>query len=393
MIVRSLTRRRHACALGLALALLASCSSSAPKHTSADRTTTTTNASATNVYAHAGAGDLDPALATVPSRVYVPNNLSDTVSVIDPATFTVIDTFRTGESPQHVVPSWDRKTLWVNNNGERTGAGSLTPIDPVTGKPGTTTPVEDPYNMYFTPDGRFMIVVAEALQRLDFRDPHTLELKESVPLPCAGLNHIDWSADESYFLATCEFGGAIVKVDTATRKLLGRLEFTPPSMPQDVRLAPSGRFFYVADMMADGLHVVDGTTLQEIGFLHTGIGTHGIYPSRDGRRMYVTNRGTNDPHGALHPPGSVSVVDPSAGRLGTVVGTWDIPGGGSPDMGNLSVDGTQFWVSGRYDAEVYVFDTVKGVLLHRIPVGKGPHGLTLWPQPGRYSLGHTGNMR
>ena len=62
-------------------------------------------------------------------------------------------------------------------------------------------------------------------------------------------------------------------------------------------------------------------------------------------------------------------------------------------MGNITADGTQLWLSGRYDDEVYVFDLVRGGLLTRIPVGDAPHGLAVWPQPGRYSLGHTGNMR
>ena len=55
--------------------------------------------------------------------------------------------------------------------------GSLTPIDPITGKPGQPIAVDDPYNMYFTPDGSSAIVVAEARKRLDFRDPHTMALQ------------------------------------------------------------------------------------------------------------------------------------------------------------------------------------------------------------------------
>jgi DNA-binding beta-propeller fold protein YncE len=88
--------------------------------------------------------------------------------------------------------------------------------------------------------------------------------------------------------------------------------------------------------------------------------------------------------------GSVSVVDPITD---TVVATWEIPGGGSPDMGGVSADGTRLWLSGRYDSEVYVFDTTTGELVGRIPTDPSPHGLAVWPQPGRYSLGHTGNTR
>jgi YVTN family beta-propeller protein len=378
----------------VAVVLVAGCSGSGSGHGATATTTTTTTTKArpaptTDVYRAAGAGELAAVVAHDLPRVYVPNSGSGTVSVIDPATRKVVDTFRTGPTPQHVVPSWDLRTLWVNNNG-----GSLTPIDPTTARPGRTRPVADPYNMYFTPDGRFMIVVAEAQHRLDFRDPATLALHDAVEVPCTGVNHIDFAADGSYFLATCEFAGRIIKIDTATHRLLGTLDLAGgPSQPQDVRLVPSGRFFYVADMMQDGLHVIDGQHLVELGFLPTGPGTHGVYPSRDGTRMYVTNRGSHVVAGSPHGPGSIAVVDPQAGRLGAVDATWPVPGGGSPDMGNVSADGKQLWVSGRFDAEVYCFDTATGALLARVPVGQGPHGLTIWPQPGRYSLGHTGNMR
>ena len=164
---------------------------------------------------------------------------------------------------------------------------------------------------------------------------------------------------------------------------------TTKSMPQDVRVSPDGRTFYVADMMADGVHVVDGESFKQIGFLPTGVGAHGLYPSRDGKLLYVANRGTNLIHGKPGGKGSVSTID-FATRA--VVKTWPIPGGGSPDMGNVSADGTTLWLSGRFDDVVYRIDTASGNV-DKIKVGREPHGLTVWPQPGRYSLGHTGNLR
>jgi hypothetical protein len=70
-----------------------------------------------------------------------------------------------------------------------------------------------------------------------------------------------------------------------------------------------------------------------------------------------------------------------------------IPGKVGPDMGNVSADGRTLWPSGRYDREVYVLSTDDGHPIRRIPVGDGPRGLCMWPQPGRYSLGHTGITR
>ncbi|HEV2220962.1 MAG TPA: YncE family protein [Casimicrobiaceae bacterium] len=343
-----------------------------------------------NLYSQAGAGDLADAVTNALPRVYVPNIRSDDVYVIDPATDRVVDRFVVGRSPQHVVPSWDLSTLWVANNAEGRSDGSLTPIDPRTGKPGPPIPVDDPYNMYFTPDGHSAIVVAEAHKRLDFRDPKTMALQFSLPVPgCGGVNHADFSIDGRYAIFTCEFSKGLAKIDMVAHKVLGYLHPPRAGMPQDIRVSPDGKVFYVADMMADGVFLIDGDAFKEIGFIHTGIGTHGLYPSRDGRKLYVSNRGSNRIHGPPHGPGSVSVIDFATRKVEL---TWPIPGGGSPDMGNVSADGKHLWLSGRFDDVVYDIDTATGAV-NQVPVGMEPHGLAVWPQPGRYSLGHTGNMR
>jgi YVTN family beta-propeller protein len=345
---------------------------------------------AANLYSETRPDKLSPAVAQALPRVYVPNLKSNDVYVIDPATLKVVDRFRVGINPQHIVPSYDLKTLWVTNNAEGRTDGSLTPIDPATGKPGKSVAVDDPYNMYFTPDGRSAIVVAEALKRLDFRDPQSMALQSSLPVSqCAGINHADFSIDGRFVIFTCEFEGSLAKIDLVGRKVLGYLKLSRGGMPQDIRVSPDGKTFFVADMKADGVFVIDGDSFKEIGFIHTGIGTHGLYPSRDGTRLYIANRGSNHIRGKPHGKGSVSVVDFASRRI---VATWPIPGGGSPDMGNVSVDGKVLWLSGRYDNVVYAIDTGSGKV-RSIPVGKEPHGLTVWPQPGRYSLGHTGNMR
>ncbi|HTE37892.1 MAG TPA: YncE family protein [Reyranella sp.] len=378
-----------------------------------------------NLYSETVAGRLSLAVEGALPRVYVPNRLSNSVSVIDPETLTVVDTFKVGYNPQHVVPSWDLRTLWVANNAEGRPDGSLTPIDPVTARPGPSVPVADPYNVYWSPDGRRAIIVAEELKRLDFRDARTMKREYSIATPkCAGINHADFSIDGKFALFTCEFDGAVTKIDLVRRSVVGTLVLTPyfarpdvlaelsvfekkpikvedapepggdpicttRGMPQDVRASPDGKVFFVADMLADGVHVVDGASFKQIGFIPTGIGAHGLYPSRDGKSLYVANRGTNEMAGRPGGKGSISVIDFATRK---VVKTWPIPGGGSPDMGNVSADGKYLWLSGRFDDVVYRIDTTSGAV-DKIKVGREPHGLTVWPQPGRYSLGHTGNLR
>ena len=380
-------RRLVALALGAVLALAAGRAAAQPVQTVPGMPPV---ADAQNLYSETAAGKLSPAVVDALPRAYVPNRQSNDVSVIDTATLKVVDKFKVGINPQHVVPSWDLKTLWVTNNAEGRTDGSLTPIDPRTGKPGQPIAVDDPYNMYFSPDGRSAIVVAEALKRLDLRDPETMALQSSIATPqCAGINHADFSIDGRFAIFTCEFQKGLVKVDLVDRAVLGYLTLSKGGMPQDIRVSPDGKLFYVADMHADGVFVIDGDSFKEIGFIATGVAAHGLYPSRDGTKLYVANRGSHAIRGRPKGKGSVAVIDFATRK---VEATWPIPGGGSPDMGNVSVDGRQLWLSGRFDDVVYVIDTASGAVT-KIPVGKEPHGLAVWPQPGRYSLGHTGNMR
>ena len=331
-----------------------------------------------DVYRYDGAGDLAPAVKHDPAIVYVPNSQSNTVEEISQSTLKVIRSFPTGALPQHITPSHDLTTLWVDNDV----GNSLTPINPATGAPGTPVAVTDPYNLYFTPDGRYAIVVEERLLTLAFRNPKTMALEHSLTIPqCGGIDHMDFSAAGTYAFASCEFAGRMVKVDLRTLKVVSTLVLNGGvASPQDVKLSPDGRVLYSADQAGGGIWEIDPARFRVIGFLRTGAGAHGLYPSRDARYMYVSNRAA----------GTISVVSFATRQ---VVKTWTIPAPASPDMGGVSADGSTLWLSGRYNAEVYAINTSTGQLRARIPVGAGPHGLCVWPQPGRFSMGHTGIMR
>jgi DNA-binding beta-propeller fold protein YncE len=330
-----------------------------------------------DVYAAERPGRLSPVVRHDPARVYVPNSEAGTVDVISQRRFKVIGHFAVGRLPQHVTPSWDLRTLWVTNDE----SNSLTPIDPRTGRHGRAVPVADPYNLYFTADGRRAIVVAERLKRLDFRSPHTMKLKHALSVPgCGGVDHMDFTADGRRALVSCEFSGRMIVVDLVREKVIKTIPLRAGAMPQDVKLSPDGRTFYVADMASDGVWLIDARRLRRERFQPTGRGAHGLYPSRDSKHLFVSNRGE----------GSISVI---SFRTRRPAAKWRLRGGGSPDMGGVSADGRVLWLSGRYDAQVYAISTRTGKLLHRIKVGNGPHGMAVWPQPGRYSIGHTGILR
>jgi YVTN family beta-propeller protein len=326
-----------------------------------------------NVYAATTTTEVKESLADVPERVYVPNVMDGTVTVIDPETFEIVDSYKVEGLPFHVTPSWDMSTLYAANEESST----LTAIDIRTGRPSGTVQATFPYNFYYTPDGKKAIVVAERIQTIGIRDAETWELLGSVYIPWPGVDHLDFSEDGSYFLASSEWSGVVSKVDVEKMKLVDYAEVTG-ALPVDIKLSPDGEVFYVANQDSNGVSVIDPEKMEEIDFIPTGEGAHGLQISRDTKSMYIANR----------LEGTISVMDLKTRKI---TDTWVT--GGTPDMMQISPDGRQLWVSGRYDGAVYVVDTRTGELLATIFTGAQPHGLTYFPNPGRFSLGHNGVYR
>jgi YVTN family beta-propeller protein len=335
-------------------------------------------AAAVNVYAHTLKGMLSPVARRAKYLVYVPDSEGNDVYVINPKTYKVIRRITAGAVVQHVVPAWDLHTLYATNDI----GNSLTPINPDTGKrAGPNIPVADPYNMYFTPDGRSAIVVEEGRQVLAFRDPHTFALQKALPVHCDGVDHMDFSANGRFALASCEFSGQMVRIDLRTKKVTGYIHVG--GSPQDVKLSPDGRLFYVANRylpsrQRSGVQLIDARTMRVVGFIPTLLDAHGLYVSRNTKDLYVSNRAG----------GAVTVISFATRRI---IHVWHVPG--TPDMGGVSPDGRVLWLAGRYSSAVYAISTRTGKVIASIPAGISPHGLCVWPQPGRFSTGHTGVMR
>ena len=340
----------------------------------------TPDPNAGNVYRATLSGELDPRVADVPHRVYVPNEESDSVTVIDAETFEIVSEFPVGDAPEHVNPDWGLEHLWVSNmNG-----GFLTKVDPM-----TSEPIEEidlpifPYALYYTLDGERVMVITNYIGLHDvadngvhFYDPDTWELLEYVNVPWPGADDADLTADGRYLAISAEYSGYVAFIDTEKMTLAGETEVG--SLPRDVRLSPDGTTFYVTNEGLGGIQTIDAETWELTGFIETGEGTHGIDFSRDTTLMYVANRAA----------GTISVIDVATNE---VVETW--PVGGSPDEMVLNPDGTQLWASNRYHGSVSVIDTATGEVIATIETGANPHGLTYWPQPGSMAVGQNGNMR
>jgi len=324
-------------------------------------------------------GAVSSALSDIPARVWVPNERGSQVIVIDPSTFEIVDRLDVGVYPEHVSPSWDGQLLYVNNMK----ADSMSVIDPRTGAVTGEVAMPYPYNLYFTPDGSRAIVVQDMVHGAP-RDENGLRFLTNpgfeelgfLPIKWAGADHLDFSADGKVLYLSCEYSGTLVVVDVATMAVTK--EIVVGGFPTDVRLAPDGKHLFVANQLLDGLTVIDTVTNTLVDIIKLDKGSHGLALSRDASVLYVTNRLA----------GTLSVLDADTWKVRE---TWKI--GGSPDMIAVSADGRQLWISNRWDRSVVVVDSLTGAVLRKIETGAYPHGLAFWPLPGRYSLGHNGNMR
>lgn len=325
-----------------------------------------------DIYAATQAGLLSAATRGLPRRVYVPDTGGAAVDVVDPVTYRVLRRIPVGRAPQQVVPSWDMKTLWV------TKPAGLVPINARTGVAGRTVPVKAPSDLYFSVDGSTALVLDSRRGRIDLRDPHTMRHRGTLRVPCAGLTRADFSATGDTLVVGCAGSGRLVRVDLIRHKATGTLRLGTGADPQDVRLSPDGTTFYVADRDRGGVWLVDAARFRKTGFIRTGRGAHGLYPSRDATVLYVTNSGER----------TVSLIS-FAGRR--QIGRWRLPT--APDLGGVSPTGRVFWVSARTADAVYAVSTRTGRVVRKVRVGSGPHGLSVHPQPGRFSLGNTGNYR
>jgi YVTN family beta-propeller protein len=325
-----------------------------------------------NVWSFTNTTKLPAAVADLPERVYVPNEADDTISVIDAASLKVIATLPTGRIPEHLTPDWDMSRLYVSNYA----SPFLSVVDPR--KVATADPITaaSPYNLYFSPDGSTAIVMAEDVNRIDFYDRRTWHLLKQLPIKWAGIDHADFSAGGRYLLASTEYAGHVLKVDVVTMSIVG--DVAVGGLPIDVKLSPDGSVFFVANQGRHGVSVVDPFQMKEIAFIPTGKGAHGMAISRDTHSLYVSNRLA----------GTISVIDFATRK---VTATWKV--GGSPDMLQVSTDGTQLWTGNRFNSTVIVISTATGNVVATIRVGHRPHGLTYFPQPGRFSVGHNGVYR
>ncbi|GAA3235440.1 hypothetical protein GCM10010468_69190 [Actinocorallia longicatena] len=301
-----------------------------------------------NVYA---AARLSPAVRGLPVRLFAPHGR--VVAVLDPVTSRQIAKVRTPKPVLRVVPSWDLKTLWL------TGPGLLAPLNPRSLKPGRNLRPRGASALYFTPDGLTALLFTG--RRLEFRDPHRLKVRSSMRLPCPATGPADFSADGSFLAVAC--AGSLLRLDWLTGEVTHRVPLH--GRAAQVLLSPDGSAFFLTGPR--GVRRFDAASLAETTPLRTSHPVESLAVTRDGATLFASGRAR---------------VTALALPAGSPARTWRLPAPATLDA--LSPATRTLWL---HSAKALTPYGPTGRPLKPLKIAATT--LTVFPQPGRYSLGRT----
>jgi YVTN family beta-propeller protein len=283
------------------------------------------------------------------------NSADGTISLIDTNTYKVVGKAPACKEPHHLMPTLDDQSLIVACSA----ANQLVFFDPKTGKEQKRVRnISDPYQLGYSPDGRWLVVTSLRLDRIDIYTAQELELKARVPAPRTP-SHLTFDAASQYAFITLQDSNEVMAIDLNTRK---RAWIMPVgSTPAGILMTPDDRFLMVAIMGGGYVEIIDWRNQQTVKKVPTGTAAHNLQPKGDGRHYFVSNRTVN---------GSISLLDT---QTMTVVAQYDVPGG--PDDMTVRADGKELWATARFGRKVQVIDLTTGKPKLSIPVGSSPHGV------------------
>lgn len=290
--------------------------------------------------------------------VVVLNSNSDSMSLIDPNSYTEIKRVPIGRAPHHLILTPDRRELLVGN----TSGNELAVLDPITGEVRRRVPgIADPYQLGFSPDAKWFAVAALRQDRVDIYEAAGFKLLRRIPVREAP-SHLVFSGDSRFVYVTLQDSGDVVAVEVATQQIVWQKRVGPA--PAGIALHPDGERLIVGLIGANGVAVMrrgDGALLQTIP---TGKGAHNLWHDRKRGRIYVSNR----------IEGTISAIDYNSME---VVDRLEVPGG--PDDMEFAKGGREMWVTGRFSQRVLVYDFEARAVTRIIPVGRSPHGIFFFP--------------
>lgn len=301
------------------------------------------------------AGFFSPAVHA--NNVIVLNSGEATLSLIDETTHEVVATVPTGKEPHHLMATPDNSSLIVANSV----SNNLLFVDPKTGKPQRWLEnIEDPYQLGFSPDRKWLVTTGLRLDRLDIYhyDGHDLTLAKRLPLAVMP-SHMAFTNDSKTVFVTLQVSGELAAVDLATQTVKWKMKVG--KVPAGLWMTPGEKYLLIGMTGADYVAVVDWRNQKIVKTIPTGKGAHNFRSLADGRHVAVSNRVAS----------TISIIDEDTlTNVGDITGL--MPG---PDDMELTADKRYLWVTFRFAKHVGIIDLTTRKLIQTIAVGRSPHGI------------------
>lgn len=320
-------------------------------------------------------------------KVYVANERSDTVSVLDAVSFKALASVPVGKMPHNVQVSPDGKLVWVTNNGERGQAADASAHKDMAngdhdamGKPGAVWAIDTvtnavvakvavgmhPAHVVVSPDGRFAYVTNGGDDTVSVIDTSAQRLVATIPV--GKFPHgLRFNPDGKQVWVANLKGGTVSVIDTASQKEVGQV---PAGRgPAQVGFTPDGRFAFVSLSEENAVAVIDTATPKVIRKVAVGTVPIQLYATPDSRMLLVANQGTRKKPGK-----TVSMIDLESFKVVKTV----VTGAGAHGV-VVDRDGRYAYVTNSYANSVSMVDVKDRKVVKTVSVGKGPNGISVTP--------------
>ncbi|HYC58735.1 MAG TPA: cytochrome D1 domain-containing protein [Thermoanaerobaculia bacterium] len=233
------------------------------------------------------------------------------IAAFDAQTLKLIRDYASGTDPECVAVSTDGARLYISNED----AGTASIIDAGTGKHRATLVVgTEPEGVTASPDGRWVYVTAETSNVVTVIDTKQERVAANIlvdPRPRVSI----FTKDGSRAWVSAEIGGTVQLVDAKKHRIVKRVRLGPADKPVGMVLSPDEKRLYVATGRGNGVAVVDTVSMRVIATIPTGVRVWGIALTRDGRKLYAANSLSN----------TISVINTATNRVVKTIKTDDGP--------------------------------------------------------------------
>ena len=296
-----------------------------------------------------------PLLAARPAAAeglaFVINSAGASISVVDVDQKKELRRIPVLREPHHMALTPDHASLLIGDSA----GNELIFLDPRTGEVQRRMTVADPYQIEFSPDGKWLVITGLARNQIDVYDAATYRLVHRYPA-AAMPSHINFSPDSAAVYVSLQSTNSLMAID---------LHHQVPLWTAKVGETPAGVLWHNGKLMVgimggDYVALIDPATGAVTGKIQTARGAHVLFVPPDRKVIYVTDR----------VEGVIVVLDPVSLKE---VRRFSIPGG--PDDIDFAPDG-KLWVTLRWARSVAIVDPLTGQY-ESVPVGRSPHGIWL----------------